>query len=87
MKFINDIDLNYPIIQACGPNYANTIKDIYETLGCVDSFGFGFGRPEYTSTVYYIKKGSKTINVCSAIKIDPEIRKRIILIKNFWKDE
>ena len=77
--------LNDDVLKAT--NRGHTVKDVYETLGCVNSFGFGFGRPEYTATVYFIRKGSKTVNVCSAIKIDPETRKRIILIKNFWKDE
>lgn len=87
MKTIDDIDLDYPIIQACGPKYAKLIENIYETFGCENFFGFGFGRPEYTGTVYFVnKKGEKKIvHVATDIKIDPELRKYIIPIKDFFR--
>lgn len=85
MKFIDDIDLDYPIIQACGSDYAKLIEDIYETFGCENHFRFGFGRPEYTRTIYFVRKGEKIVHVATDIRIDPELRKYIIPIKDFFR--
>lgn len=80
---LSEVDLSYPIIQACGPRYRDKIKEIYEIFECENFYNFIFGRAFATRTVYFIRKGSNIINVCSLLNLEPELRKYVILAKNF----
>lgn len=80
---LSEVDLDYPIIQACGPKYKDKIKEIYEIFECENFYNFMFGRAFTTRTVYFIRKGSNIINVCSLLKLEPELRKYVIIAKNF----
>lgn len=80
---LSEVDLDYPIIQACGPRYKDKIKEIYEIFECENFYNFMFGRAYFSMTVYFIRKNSNTINVCSLYNLEPELRKYVILAKNF----
>lgn len=80
---LSEVDLNYPIIQACGPRYKDKIKEIYEIFECKNFYNFIFGRAFATRTVYFIRKRSNIINSCSLLNLEPELRKYVILAKNF----
>ena len=77
------IDLNYPIIQACGPKYSEKIKDIFEVFGSKNSFCFHFGRDKKTNTIYFRRENDKRIHAGTIMDISPELRNLVILAEDF----
>lgn len=77
------IDPDYPIIQACGPKYAEKIKNIFEVFGCKNSFQFHFGKDTKTNTIYFRKKNDKRIHAATLMDISSELRNLVILAKDF----